>query len=347
MQETNPPQVEVEADDTLAGDLYEDSSVASLRSSILENEVENGRTYHSMSSGKYQYPNDERENDRLDFQHHIWKLTLDGALATAPAHKTAKRILDMGTGTGIWACEYGWYFPVLRFKIIPLLMRIADEFPTAEVIGVDLSPIQPLWTPPNCRFEIDDLEKEWTWSEPFDYIHCRTMEGSFANPAKIIKKIYKALEPGGWFEAGGFVLPMGCDDGSVPKDSALSRWHDLLAEAGEKCGRSIESPSKYTSAIEEAGFVDIVNKQYIWPLNSWPKDEDLKEIGRWQFVNLDLGIEALSMGLLTRVMDWTKEEVFAFCAELRNDLKKKEYHAYWRVHVVYARKPLAEDTPKE
>lgn len=33
----------------------------------------------------------------------------------------------------------------------------------------------------NCTFEIDDLEKEWTWSRPFDYIFSRMMVGSFAD----------------------------------------------------------------------------------------------------------------------------------------------------------------------
>lgn len=27
----------------------------------------------------------------------------------------------------------------------------ADEFPSAEVIGTDLSPIQPSWVPPNLK----------------------------------------------------------------------------------------------------------------------------------------------------------------------------------------------------
>lgn len=60
----------------------------------------------------------------VDFQHHIWKLTLGGALATAPAHKTAKRVLDMGTGTGIWACEYGWCFLFQRLTTVHLLMKM-------------------------------------------------------------------------------------------------------------------------------------------------------------------------------------------------------------------------------
>jgi hypothetical protein len=45
--------------------------------------------------------------------------------------------------------------------------------------------------PPNCSFEIDDLEKEWTWSKKFDLIFSRMMTGSFADPASIAKKAYE------------------------------------------------------------------------------------------------------------------------------------------------------------
>ena len=33
--------------------------------------------------------------------------------------------------------------------------------------------------PPNCVFEVDDILKEWTWREPFDFIHLRMMYGAF------------------------------------------------------------------------------------------------------------------------------------------------------------------------
>ena len=39
----------------------------------------------------------------------------------------------------------------------------ADEFPDTEVTGTDVSPIQPVWLPPNVRFEIDDATEE-PWS---------------------------------------------------------------------------------------------------------------------------------------------------------------------------------------
>lgn len=73
--------------------------LTSLRSSVLKFQEENGRTYHSMSGGKYAFPNDDRENERLDLQHNLWLLTLRGDLGLSPkATGGAKRVLDAGTG---------------------------------------------------------------------------------------------------------------------------------------------------------------------------------------------------------------------------------------------------------
>lgn len=49
----------------------------------------------------------------------------------------------------------------------------------ATVRGVDLFPPPVTWMPPNCVFEVDDVTKEWTWHEPFDFIHMRLMLGAF------------------------------------------------------------------------------------------------------------------------------------------------------------------------
>ena len=45
--------------------------------------------------------------------------------------------------------------------------------------------------PPNCRFEVDDVEKDWTWDKPFDYIFCRMMIGSFAEWTAITKTAFE------------------------------------------------------------------------------------------------------------------------------------------------------------
>jgi ubiquinone/menaquinone biosynthesis C-methylase UbiE len=68
------------------------------------------------------FPNDGGENDRKDFQHHLFSLTFSGKLYTAfiPKEKALHRVLDVGTGTGIWAIDF------------------ADMHPESFVLGVDL-----------------------------------------------------------------------------------------------------------------------------------------------------------------------------------------------------------------
>ena len=50
---------------------------------------------------------------------------------------------------------------------------MADTYPSAEVVGVDLSPIQTVWVPPNAKFLVDDIEDEWLHGSDFDLVHLR------------------------------------------------------------------------------------------------------------------------------------------------------------------------------
>ncbi len=50
-------------------------------------------------------PNDEQEQDRLDMLHHIYLLVQGGRLHTAPI-VSPQLVLDIGTGTGIWALDF-------------------------------------------------------------------------------------------------------------------------------------------------------------------------------------------------------------------------------------------------
>lgn len=55
----------------------------------------------------YSFPNDDKEQDRLDMLSHIVRLVTGDKLHQTPMPKPPSRILDIGTGTGIWAIEAG------------------------------------------------------------------------------------------------------------------------------------------------------------------------------------------------------------------------------------------------
>jgi len=40
-------------------------------------------------------------------QHHLWYMTLDDHLFLAPIKENPQHVLDIGTGTGIWAIDFG------------------------------------------------------------------------------------------------------------------------------------------------------------------------------------------------------------------------------------------------
>lgn len=48
-------------------------------------------------------------NKVTDLQHHLYSLTLDGRLFLSPIEQNVRNVLDIGTGTGIWAIEFGAY----------------------------------------------------------------------------------------------------------------------------------------------------------------------------------------------------------------------------------------------
>ena len=65
---------------------------------------ENSRRYHKYQEGRYHFPNDDAEQEREDMQHAMFMLLCDSKLHFAPL-ENPRSILDIGTGTGIWAIE--------------------------------------------------------------------------------------------------------------------------------------------------------------------------------------------------------------------------------------------------
>jgi SAM-dependent methyltransferase len=269
----------------------------SVTSSIFNYQYENGRRYHAYREGQYVLPNDDQEQERLDLQHHIWRLLLGGRLHAAPLPKPdtspVLRILDLGTGTGIWAID------------------MADEFPSATVMGVDLSPIQPEWVPNNCRFHVDDYEDQWTYrpDEKFDYIHGRALSGTSADWPRFYRQALENLKPGAWMEMQEYDAWIFSDDDSFDRAPWTKEWVEKLDVASKAYGKQINVANQQRQWMIDAGFQDVKEEVYRIPIGPWAKDPTLKELGRYELIHMQMSVDSHTPALLTRVLNYSSDQV--------------------------------------
>ncbi|KAF4974360.1 hypothetical protein FZEAL_8725 [Fusarium zealandicum] len=324
----NPVTPEIQVDDDVHSDSSDSALTAesvtgstSIASSVLKYKWKHGRRYHSDRAGQYSFPNDDEEQDRLDMIHHVCYRTIKDRLFLAPIEPEGLNVLDIGTGTGIWAIQFG------------------DEHPSATVVGNDLSPIQPGWVPPNVRFIIEDVEADWMEPVPYDYIHCRYMAGSIKDWPRLIRQAYANLKPGGWIELQETANTIYSEDNTLTPDNALVEMMDHLKSACDKIGRTMDPAPSFRRWTEEAGFASVREERFKLPIGPWPKDERLKEIGTLMGVNMREGVAGFTAVLFTEVLGWTHDEVELFNLRVRKASHQGSVHPLFDCLVVTGRKP--------
>lgn len=179
----------------------------------------------------YLIPNDESESDRLDMMHEMMLVMLHRKLFLAPIGSSPQRVLDLGTGTGIWVVDFGNAFELRHLRMLTILSSVADQFPSAEVryplnmiheLSINLLLGLGLWcrsesdttqfvsyplslsdmeslrkvrsvcsVPPNVKFIVDDFEEEWVYPTHFDFIHGRYLAGSVKDFGRLVQQAYK------------------------------------------------------------------------------------------------------------------------------------------------------------
>ncbi|KAI2467618.1 S-adenosyl-L-methionine-dependent methyltransferase [Annulohypoxylon bovei var. microspora] len=318
-----PEDVQDDEFETSDFDTSSISRFGSVSSSIYRHSYENGRRYHKYRYGTYPIPNDETEQNREDMKHvAILELTR-GKNFFAPVGDHPQKIIDLGTGTGTWAIE------------------VADMFTGAEIVGCDLSPIQPFWVPSNVRFIIDDIEDEWVHGDNWDLIHIRQVFPAIQDPPGVCEQSFSHLRPGGWIEVQDFGGIVKCDDDTLPIDSLLTQFYDMTTEALSKRGIRWTIANNIEEVLRDVGFVNIQCKRFKCPIGIWPKAKRLRLVGLYMKSAFGDLIDALAPRIFP-VLSKSPQQMKEFLTSAQDELQTTNAHIYLDYFFWYAQKPPAD-----
>jgi hypothetical protein len=153
----------------------------SLTSSVCRRKEEFGFSYHSYGMVDYMLPISSDWLELEDLLHHAIFLLMGNKLLMGKVPQPGETVVDVGTGTGIWAIDRKqlsslslFHVQVVQYRMSKELAAeanlyrhtnllffchhiVADENLWAKVKGFDISPIQPTWVPRNATFYVEDV----------------------------------------------------------------------------------------------------------------------------------------------------------------------------------------------
>jgi SAM-dependent methyltransferase len=247
------------------------SNYSTISEEALPLIYEYGHTYHG--SGHLLTPNDASEAHRLTVQHELYQLCLDGGLVDAklPLDQYTPQepfeILDIGAGSGVWACD------------------MAKRYPQVNILGIDLSSaLLPEDVPPNVTFEIADATDPWP-TRTYDFIHMRSLAGGGVRDwDSLIAEAYEHLKPGGQLEVTEIrphffdVDPEQADlpsntEGSKPEiGAACIEYERIFGEMCAMLGIDCDPIPRVPGRLSGLG-AEVIRERVDWlPIQNWGSD---------------------------------------------------------------------------
>ena len=230
-------------------------------------EVIDGRRY--LRGSPYILPKDLLETNRLDFQHYLMRSLLYSNYSVPLPKETELRILDVGSGTGLWMREMG------------------RAFPQAQMVGFDIEPQgkSTFSDLPNARWVQGDVLKGLPFLErSFDYVHQRLMVAAI--PANdwphVVSELVRVTAPNGWVELleGGHVF-----EHAGPYTQQFMAWWQAVSRIN---GFDTSLMENLGMLLREAGLHHIVERRIRVPVGKWGG-----HLGELMKTNMQTGFLAL------------------------------------------------------
>lgn len=204
------------------------------------------RTY--LANAPYLLPKDALEDERLRFQHYALHHAF-GNHYLAPLSPDTRTILDVGSGTGIWA------------------MDMAQQFPRAHILGVDITLTSlPQTLPSTCLFVQADILQGLPFpAHQFDFTHQRLLVGAIPAPRwpEVVRELVRVTHPQGWIE----LLEVGVTvQNAGPATERLLAWVQETSRVFGIEFAIVEQPGKL---LKQAGCQSVEEQAIPVPLGSW------------------------------------------------------------------------------
>ncbi|KAF8586793.1 S-adenosyl-L-methionine-dependent methyltransferase [Ramaria rubella] len=190
------------------------------------------------------------EVTRLDDMHNGYKDYLDGRLSFAPLEESEpKKILELGTGSGIWATQ------------------AANQFPDAEILAVDAHPLPNRPIPPNMKFRILNIMEPFPFEpETFDIIHARLVFMHIPKPENVIPRVIKLVKPGGWLLLEDLNFNLG-DESELGLGPATREWVELYHHTMRSNGVEHVTPNHDQILLASGAFSEVNVKTILFPIS--------------------------------------------------------------------------------
>lgn len=267
-----------------------------------------------LTEAPYVLPSDDREINRLDFQHYMLRYSLRGNYA-APIQKPMS-ILDVGSGTGRWATE------------------MARLFPNANVIGADIAAPNPEAAQPDEAGRPDNfafvkgnvLEGLPFPDDSFDFTHMRLL--LFAIPETrwpdVARELVRVTRPGGWIE----MVETGPQQNGGPAMDQIVQW---VTQASLRRGVNPLVGPRVGDYLRAAGAANVMNRDIALPVGAYGG-----RIGRLAETDV-MGVLAGVKGLVAAQGIASPEDFERAAQTARIDLN--QYQCTLPFYIAYGQRP--------
>ncbi|KAI3342285.1 S-adenosyl-L-methionine-dependent methyltransferase [Ustulina deusta] len=192
------------------------------------------------------------EEDRLDWSHHKMVMPLVGntlfprEIMEDLESKPSLAIADVCTGTGVWA------------------VSVAEQLPNAQIRGFDIDTSKFTTNPPpHVQLQYGDVFEPFPSGllGKFDLVHARFLVSLLRKEdwVPVARNFMTLLRPGGWIlweDSGPFEFRV------LPITPGWTKYATLNWSFCNAQGMDLRMPATLTTHLEEAGFVDLMEKDY-------------------------------------------------------------------------------------